>query len=93
MVQTFLEYYRPAGLSHGPPRPLRSPMEPHMGPKRAHMRAKPKIVRFGPTIKCHTIFQLKISPEIQWAYAYTYTRPPCHHMGPQGAHMGPKHLK
>ena len=30
-----------------------------------------KMFSVGPTIKCHTTFQLKISPEIQWSYSYT----------------------
>ena len=54
---------------------------------------KPKMFSFGPTIKCHTIFLLKISPAIKSAYSYTYTGPLGPHMGPQGAHMGPKNLK
>ena len=66
------------------------PQRAHMGPQMAHMGPKPKIVSFGPTIKCHIIFPLKISPEIQWANACTYTGPPGPHMGSQRAHMGPK---
>ena len=62
----------------GPPGPLEAPYGPqmaHMGPKNL------KIITFGPTIKCHTIFQLKMLPEIQWAYTFTGPPEPC--MGPQ----------
>ena len=38
----------------------------------------------------HTIFPLKISPEIQWAYSYTYIGPLGPHMGPQKSNMGPQ---
>ena len=48
------------------------------------MGPKPKIGSFGPTIKCHTIFPLKISPEIQWDYACTNTGSPGPHMAPKG---------
>ena len=38
----------------------------HMDAQMAHMGPQPKIVTFSPTIQCHTIFPLQISPEIQW---------------------------
>ena len=69
---------------------LHSFMGPYMGPQRAHMGPKPKIVNCCPTIKCNTIFPLKISLEIQWTYAYINIGFPWPHMGPQRAHMGPK---
>ena len=53
-------------------------------------KPKPKIVIFCPTIKCHTIFPLKISQKVQCAYACTYTGSPGPHMGPQRAHMLPQ---
>ena len=57
------------------------PWAPPWGPK-------PKIVTFGLTINCHTIFPLKISPEIQWPYSYTYTGDP---EATQGAQQPKKH--
>ena len=73
-------YTRPPGLHIGT-------QSAHMGPQRAHMGTKPKMFGFGPIIKWHSIFPLKISPEINWTYAYTYTRPPVPHMGTQRAHI------
>ena len=89
MVQTFLESYQPVGLSYRPPKPLRGPIGPIMGPKRAHMAPNPRSVSCCPTIKCHTIFH-SILPKIHWAYTQKYTGLPGPHMSPLGAHMGTK---
>ena len=67
------------------PQSAPGPIEPPKGAR----RPKPKMFSFGSTINCLTSCPLTISPEIQWAYTYTYIGAPCGPPGPSEAPCGP----
>ena len=65
MVQYFSEAYRPGGFSHVPHLAKYKSQIPNTSQIQIQIQiTKPS---FGHTAKCHTIFQLKMLPEIQWA--------------------------